>query len=85
MLALKTDWLSGDDAALARDTELGFGDDSTVYHALLLDRTRAWLPQVEAMLQQPQTVLVVVGAGHLVGAGGLVALLRAKGYTVTQL
>jgi uncharacterized protein len=85
MQSLKTDWLAGDDAALARDTELGFTDDSTLYHTLLVDRTRSWVPQVEAMLQEPQTVLVVVGAGHLVGRNGLVALLRAKGYAVTQL
>jgi len=85
MLVLKTDWLTGNDAALAHDTELGFADDSALYHRLLVDRTRSWVPQVEAILAEPQTVLVVVGAGHLVGQQGLVALLRAKGYTVTQL
>jgi uncharacterized protein YbaP (TraB family) len=85
MTAMKSAWLHGDAAALARETAAGFANDSAVYHAILLDRTARWLPQVEAMLQQPQTVLVVVGAGHLVGARGLVALLRAKGYTVTQL
>jgi uncharacterized protein YbaP (TraB family) len=85
MLAMKTAWLHGDAAALARETEQGFANDTAVYHALLVDRTARWVPQVEAMLQQPQTVLVVVGAGHLVGDRGLVALLRAKGYTVTQL
>jgi uncharacterized protein YbaP (TraB family) len=29
-------------------------------------------------------VFVVVGAGHLVGKGGLLEMLKAKGYKVVQ-
>jgi uncharacterized protein len=37
------------------------------------------------MLQGSDDVLVVVGAGHLVGKQGVVEMLRAKGYTIEQM
>jgi uncharacterized protein YbaP (TraB family) len=42
------------------------------------------MPKIEALFARPRHALVVVGAAHLVGADGLVAMLRAKGYTVEQ-
>ncbi len=35
--------------------------------------------------KQKENVMVIVGALHLVGKGGIVEMLRAKGYTVEQL
>ena len=57
--------------------------DSAVYDTLLVGRNRRWVPQIEDCLSQ-QRCFVVVGAAHLVGPDGLVSMLRAKGYTVTQ-
>lgn len=45
-------------------------------------RDAAWLPRLEATLAQPGFHFIAFGAGHLIGADGLVALLRAKGFTV---
>ncbi|EKO38196.1 MAG: hypothetical protein B193_3106 [Solidesulfovibrio magneticus str. Maddingley MBC34] len=47
-------------------------------------RNRAMAEIVDGWLGEGEPVFVVVGAGHLVGPDGLVALLRAKGYDVTQ-
>jgi uncharacterized protein YbaP (TraB family) len=52
---------------------------------LVVDRNRAWLMHIEELLAGGRDTLVVVGALHLVGPEGLVALLRGRGYTVTQL
>jgi uncharacterized protein YbaP (TraB family) len=52
---------------------------------LVVDRNRAWLERIEALLAGDRDALVVVGALHLVGPEGLVALLRGRGYTVSQL
>jgi len=49
------------------------------------DRNQRWLPQIEALLKENQNSMVVVGALHLVGTGGLLELLRKHGYTVRQL
>ena len=52
---------------------------------LLQRRNRDWLPQIEAMLAEPRVELIVVGALHLGGEGGLLELLEARGYRLEQL
>jgi len=56
-----------------------------VYQSLLFDRNHKWMPTVEAMFDDADTELVLVGVAHLVGDDGLVQLLRARGYQVEQL
>ncbi len=78
-------WQEGDAAALEAEA-FGQRDRYSAFYAGLLDaRNRAWLPQVEALLTgSDDDALVVVGAGHLIGEAGLVALLRARGHVVEQ-
>ena len=59
--------------------------DPVIYDRLLVARNRAWMPKIEALFSRPRHAFVVVGAAHLVGPDGLVAMLKAKGYQVTQL
>ena len=55
-----------------------FGD---MEQHLLIDRNHAWVPMIETMMAEP--TFFAVGAGHLGGEEGLLALLEAAGYTVT--
>lgn len=49
---------------------------------LLLDRrNRNWVVQLKTIMKK-EPVFVAVGAGHLVGETGLIALFRKEGYTV---
>ena len=49
---------------------------------LLIARNKNWLPKMkQEMAQQP--TLFAVGAAHLMGSQGLIAMLRQDGYTVT--
>ena len=48
---------------------------------LLYDRNTAWVAQMPAIMQAAPT-LFVVGAGHLPGDKGVLALLKQQGYTV---
>lgn len=77
-------WKAGDTAPIERLllTDMK-GAGAAVYDTLLVGRNRRWVPQIEDCLAQ-QKCFVVVGAAHLVGPDSVVALLRAKGYTVTQ-
>ena len=56
-----------------------------VYKKLFTDRNSKWLPMIEAYMNTPETEFILVGAGHLVGSEGIIALLRKKGYTVDKL
>jgi len=49
---------------------------------LLLKRNRKWIPVMEELMTQ-ETVFFAVGAGHLAGDEGVIALLRKAGYTMT--
>ena len=51
---------------------------------LLLQRNKDWVVKIEAMLEEPENVFIVVGAGHLIGDESVVDLLRQKGYKVRQ-
>jgi uncharacterized protein YbaP (TraB family) len=48
-------------------------------------RNRNWNPKIEGYLRSGKTYFVVVGAGHMGGPSGLLAMLRARGYTIEQL
>ncbi len=48
---------------------------------LLINRNRAWIDKI-ARLSNDNAVFYAVGAGHLGGSNGVIALLRNKGFTV---
>jgi uncharacterized protein len=52
---------------------------------LVSERNRAWLPQLERFLRSSKSHFVVVGAGHLSGPEGLLALLERAGHRAEQL
>lgn len=85
MAALRA-WRSGDVRALERQLGRGQRDDPALRAILTTDRNRRWVPRIEALLDDDSEgdTLVVVGAMHLVGRDGLVALLRARGRQVEQ-
>jgi len=78
-------WRHGDATRLAALLSTEYNAFPSLYKPLVSDRNKRWLPQVEELLKEQGNVLVVVGALHLVGQGGLLELLRKKGYTTTQL
>lgn len=55
--------------------------DSREAQRLIYDRNSRWAAMLPAAMAQGP-VLVCVGAGHLPGAKGLIALLRGQGFTV---
>jgi uncharacterized protein YbaP (TraB family) len=83
--AIKDAWVAGDATALDRILNHSRQESPGLVAAVLNNRNRDWIPKIERMLNGPDDALVVVGAAHLVGSDGVVALLRAKGYTVEQL
>lgn len=81
-------WRRGDAEGLFEETGAELkAEYPALYNRLNRDRNLAWLPRLRAMLDDSRSddTLVVVGALHLLGDDGLVALLRAKGYRVERL
>lgn len=79
-------WRSGNMKAMA---EIGIADMPRefprMYQLLLKDRNMRWVPQIEAMFEDNNTELVLVGGLHLAGEHSVLTMLEAKGYSVTQL
>jgi uncharacterized protein YbaP (TraB family) len=85
VLALTTAWQAGDVATVERIVLDDVKDDPVMYERLLVNRNRNWLPKLDALLTRNGRTFVVVGAAHLVGPDGLLAMFKAKGYKVEQL
>ncbi|MCW8092536.1 TraB/GumN family protein [Alteromonas sp. ASW11-130] len=82
---LRGDWRAGDVEALNKYHLLEFKESyPDIYHTLLTERNAEWMPDIEEMLTTPEVEFVLVGTLHLPGETGLLKLLEAKGYTVTQ-
>ncbi len=78
-------WRSGDAGAVERIVLKDLQQEPQLYQRLLVERNRNWLPKLEALFARKGRSMVVVGAAHLVGPDGLLAMFRAKGYKVEQL
>jgi uncharacterized protein len=78
-------WKSGDPAAVEQQIADDLKREPEMYSRLLVERNRTWFPKIEALFDRPKPAFVVVGAAHLVGPDGLIAMLQAKGYTLTQM
>jgi uncharacterized protein len=78
-------WRAGDAQAVEKIVLLDLKSDLRLYDRMLVSRNRDWLPKLEAIAAKGTRAFVVVGAAHVVGPDGLVAMLKARGYTVEQL
>jgi uncharacterized protein YbaP (TraB family) len=77
-------WQAGDAARVEKLALDDLRSEPAMYQRLLVERNRTWLPKIEALFSRPTPAFVVVGAAHLIGPDGLLALLKAKGYTIEQ-
>lgn len=82
MLAL---WRAGDGEGLHAMMVEEMADYPAIYQRLITQRNANWIPDLEAQLADPGDELVVVGAAHLVGEDGVVALLRQRGHRVERI
>jgi hypothetical protein len=45
----------------------------------MVNRNQAWAEWLDQRLDQPGTIMVAVGAGHLAGADSVQTMLKARG------
>jgi uncharacterized protein YbaP (TraB family) len=77
-------WNRGDTAWFERQMKSEFGRDPGLYQSVLVARNRKWIPKIEALLKEDKNYLIIVGTGHLVGAGSVIDLLKKDGIGATQ-
>lgn len=78
-------WRHGDAEAVHGMLRDEFRDFPSLGRRLIDVRNRNWIPRIEGYLRSGKTYFVVVGAGHMGGPNGLLAMLRARGYKIEQL
>jgi uncharacterized protein YbaP (TraB family) len=72
-------WLDDDLAIAAKIDERYRRDYPALYETLILARNEAWVDRISNMLDDDETVFILMGTGHLVGPDGVPALLDRAG------
>jgi len=82
--AMVAEWIEGDATELARlmNAELG---DPALRDRLLIQRNANWADWIERRMDQPGTVFIAVGAGHLAGEGSVQDQLRKRRLKVQRI
>jgi len=78
-------WASGDVEAIARTFNKDLADSPELRDTLLKQRNANWARWIEQRLQQPGTVMIAVGAGHLAGDDSVIAHLKHEGFRVRRI
>lgn len=77
-------WARGDVKAIGDSFNRDLAGASELKDALLVRRNANWANWVKGRLDQPGTVLVAVGAGHLAGDQSVQSMLENQGVKVTR-
>lgn len=77
-------WARGDVKGIADSFNAELSDAAELKDALLVRRNANWARWVKGRLDQPGTILVAVGAGHLAGDQSVLTMLEGQGVKVTR-
>lgn len=84
---LASAWYRGDEEELNKLVFSAFEKQQLgkkLYQLIFVERNKKMLAALEKHMKSLSTIFLVVGAGHMLGNDGLVALLEQKGYRVTR-
>lgn len=82
VVSLLSLWQQGELAAIERLVKNQL--DRRKYQRLLVNRNRNWVNQLLTRLNDSDSLFIVVGVAHLIGADGVPALLTERGLKVTR-
>jgi uncharacterized protein YbaP (TraB family) len=77
-------WLNGDAQRMESIVSISLNEYPGIYDELFVQRNVNWVGRIEKLMSGDEDVLVIVGAGHLVGEKGVLAQLRQRGYSLVQ-
>jgi uncharacterized protein YbaP (TraB family) len=80
---LVTAWMAGDTHAIIKQAlDPMIKQAPGAFRTLVTERNARWADVIQKRLSKGGEAVMVVGVGHLVGPGGVPALLRARGVSV---
>jgi len=77
-------WSSGNEIRLVDIFLEPMREQSELYAKIITSRNKNWVPRLEEFFKKKQVTIVIVGTAHLIGDGGVVELLRQKGYDINR-
>lgn len=77
-------WETGNTDRLYEIQIVSFDKYPGLYDRIMIQRNKKWVPKIRKLMKQNDNVLIIVGAGHLVGKDSVIDLLKKSGYKVTQ-
>ncbi|MEK7266451.1 MAG: TraB/GumN family protein [Pseudomonadota bacterium] len=78
-------WTTGDIKALEKETLKEMRETSPdSYRILIKDRNENWVKEITGMMAGDEDYFIAVGAAHLIGDGGVVDMLRKRGFAVQR-
>ena len=83
--AMVVAWLTGDEESLANHVNDTLDFSPELKRVLLTERNERWAPRIAQLIAEGRRPFVAVGAGHVIGDGGLVALLQAEGFAARRI
>jgi len=81
---MASSWGSGDEEKMKEAFVNPLQQQREIYRKLITQRNTNWIPVIEKLMAKEQTTLVVAGAAHFIGDGGLVGMLENKGYEIKR-
>jgi uncharacterized protein YbaP (TraB family) len=82
---LLTAWHDGDLPALEATANGTMREEMPgLYEILIVNRNKDWTQQIDTLMAGAGTHFIAVGAGHMVGADSVPAMLAERGHSVTR-
>lgn len=78
-------WRDSDAALMSKEFERMRTEHPKAYARLIANRNATWLKQLPKDFDAEESTMLIVGAGHLIGADGLIPALQRLGYNVTPI
>lgn len=83
--ALTAAWSKGEPDALAEEMNHSLEATPELAQALLYNRNASWAGWIANRMEQPGTVFIAVGAGHLAGRKSVIADLADRGFRIKRI
>lgn len=78
-------WRHGDTHYMVETLLSDLAEFEELYESIVVARNRNWADQIDALLDDKDDYLIVVGTMHLVGKDGVPALLKNRGLKIQQM